>query len=205
MNIIRNIWSLLTGMDQDLAQLREAIKMNTVLLKSIEAGLVTLGENQVTLGKAQDAFWTKLQRMSLVLDEVQAELTPPPAVSLSIKLGGTTKGDNGMQKVADNGSVSAVLEADDALGNPGAKLDSVPAWSISDESIGAVVAAADGMSAEVKLTGKLGVAKLLVVAGALSAESEEFTVEAGAAIALKLSIAALAPAPAPAPEQPPVA
>ncbi len=64
-----------------------------------------------------------------------------------------------MQKVAV--SVAFV----DAAGNP-ARVDGVPAWSSSDESILTVAAAEGGLSAEVVTVGPLGAAQIVVRADA---------------------------------------
>jgi hypothetical protein len=53
----------------------------------------------------------------------------------------------------------------DAAGNP-AKVDGVPQWSSSDETILTVAAAEDGMSAEVVTVGPLGTAQVAVRADA---------------------------------------
>jgi hypothetical protein len=189
MNILRNIWNLLIGEKKNIIGIEAS-------MQQIANHIAFLDERLQQISRDQAATLAILQRMFQVLDVILSDLTPPPAVRLVIKLGGTTKGNDQMQKVSDTGSVTFTLEADDAMGNPGAKLEAIPAYSLSDATLGAVVPAADGMSGEIKLSGKLGVAKLLVVAGELKGESEEFTVEVGAATSLKLSIAALAPAPA---------
>lgn len=56
------------------------------------------------------------------------------------------------------------IEPVDKAGNP-STLAHVPVWSVSDPAILAVEPAADGMSAVVSATGKLGTAQVSVTAG----------------------------------------
>lgn len=172
MSILRNIWFLLTGVDKQVKN--ENLKLDKVI--------AMLGTQELLL-----------EAVIEIVQKIQADLQPPPAVKLEIKLGGVI-GENGMLQVADTGSVLASVEADDALGNAGAKLDSVPAWTLSDASFGTVNAAADGMTAVVVLTGKLGTFKLHVEAqsagATLAVDSDDIEVIAGAAALLKVSLSA---------------
>ena len=63
--------------------------------------------------------------------------------------------------ITDSQQFSVEIQPVDKFGNPGT-LASVPVWSASDPTILAVVPAADGMSAVVSATGKLGVAEVKV-------------------------------------------
>lgn len=175
MGILKNIWYLLTGMNKNLEKAFEKD------FKKLDKILEVLNTQGATLLKIVSQ-----------LEKIQADLQPPPAVALEIKLGGVVLGESNMLQVADNGSVLANLEADDALGNPGAKLESVPAWSLSDSSLGSVNASEDGMTAVVVLSGKLGTFKLHVEAqsagATLAADSDDIEVVAGAAALLKVSL-----------------
>lgn len=160
------------------------------LIKKIDKQDTRLDEI-ISILKTQDDVLTL---MGQLLQKIQADLQPPPAVALVIKMAGVTQGENNMLQVSDSGSVLSTLEADDALGNPGAKLDAAPTWSLSDPSFGSFNAAVDGMSGVVVLSGKLGTFKLHVdaLAGgtALSADSDDVEVVVGGAALLKVSLSA---------------
>lgn len=186
MNMIRNIWMLLTGFDRELNQLNAKIDQVLAFQADLIPKLAGIATNQRALN-------AKLDEALEIIRKVQAELSPPPAVALVITLRGVSKGENGMQ-VADNGKVDAVLEADDAVGNAGAALDSPPAWSVSDSAMASVSPAADGMSAVVTPSGKLGSFSIHAEATAggkpLSADSESIDVVVGAASSLKVTLTA---------------
>ncbi len=57
-------------------------------------------------------------------------------------------------KVSQN--LPIAILAEDEFGNPTGALEGVPAWSLTDPSLGAVAVSADGMSAVVAPSGKLG-------------------------------------------------
>lgn len=208
---IKNLWLLLTGMGVELtllsktmndgfskvmARLGQIFRMLDLLSKGAERIFQKVVQDQTKNEKALSDLNQQMAQILEIVLKVQAQLLQPPATKLVIKLGGVTQGENGMLLVADNGSVSATLEADDALGNAGAALDAAPQWSISDASLGAVAPAADGMSALVTLSGKLGQFTLGVtgVAGgqALSAVSDSIEVQVGAAASLKIALTAVA-------------
>lgn len=163
------------------------------MFKTIWMLITGLGRQIDKLNAKLDALALRLEQVYILMLDIQAQLKPPPAVALVIHLGGVTLGEDSMLKVADTGSVIASLEADDALGNAGATLDSVPAWSLSDSELGSVNASEDGMSAVVVLSGKLGKFKVQASAKAagndLSAESEEIEVTVGAAALIKVAVA----------------
>ena len=66
-------------------------------------------------------------------------------------------------KVTQKLPISIVIV--DSQGNP-ASVDGVPAWSLTDTSKGAIVASADGMSAEFTPSGSLGEVSVEVSADA---------------------------------------
>lgn len=69
------------------------------------------------------------------------------------------------QTLADNQHVAVTLEADDIAGNPVAlSFATPPAWTSSDPTILTVTPSADGSSADVAATGKLGTAQVTVTA-----------------------------------------
>lgn len=65
--------------------------------------------------------------------------------------------------------VPVTLETDDAAGNPltGATFTIPPGWSSSDPTVVTVTASADGLSADVVTTGKLGTAQITVTGTAV--------------------------------------
>lgn len=62
-------------------------------------------------------------------------------------------------------TLNAAASFTDAKGNA-AKVDGAPVWSLDGDPIGAVTAAADGLSATIALNGSLGTAQLAVKADA---------------------------------------
>lgn len=181
MGLFKIIWFLLFGEDLD------AIKTRRKLERLVEE----------RLGFLERRFATHMIRVTERLDHLKKLVEggvpqSPSAVRLVIKLDG--QGDNQMLQVATDGSVVANLVAQDAAGNPGAKLDSVPTWTVSDETLGSVNAAEDGMTAVVVLTGKVGkfvlTAKAKVGDVELSDDSDEIEVVVGAAKLLTVNLAA---------------
>ncbi len=69
-----------------------------------------------------------------------------------------------MNTLKDNQNVPVTIEVDDIVGNPvtDATFPSPPTWQSSDTSIVTVTPAADGLSALVDTTGKLGTAQVRV-------------------------------------------
>ena len=65
--------------------------------------------------------------------------------------------------ITDSQQFKVEIQAMDKTGNPGT-LAGVPAWSSSDPAIVTVAPAADGLSAIVSATGKLGAAQVVVTA-----------------------------------------
>jgi hypothetical protein len=73
------------------------------------------------------------------------------------------RGTTTMNTLKDTQKVTVTLEADDAAGNPTTStFPSPPAWQSSDATVVTVTPSADGMSAEVATTGKLGTAQVRV-------------------------------------------
>jgi hypothetical protein len=62
-----------------------------------------------------------------------------------------------------NKKLPVSIEIKDKFGNP-AKADGAPSWALSDESLGSLAVAADGMSAEFSPSGSVGSLKLQVKA-----------------------------------------
>lgn len=76
----------------------------------------------------------------------------------------TTRGTTIMNTLKDNQKAPVTLEVDDIVGNPvtGATFPTPPAWLTSDPTVITVTPAADGLSAVVDTTGKLGTAQVRV-------------------------------------------
>lgn len=107
-----------------------------------------------------------------------------------------------------NDMLPVSIQAADEFGNPtGAIFDAPPAWSSSDVSVAAVVAAADGLSVQVTSpAGKLASATVQVsglVGGAAVVGSLQIDMIAGDVAEIVLApgvpVAVALPAPAPAP------
>lgn len=76
------------------------------------------------------------------------------------------KGDGSMAYTLPvDRKVAALIQPVDMYGNP-AKIDGVPAWTVSDPGVLAITPAADGLSCVVEPVGPLGVAQLKVEADA---------------------------------------
>lgn len=104
---------------------------------------------------------------------------------------------------ADTASVSASVSFVDRLGHA-AKVDGIPAWQMTGDPIGDLLAADDGMSAAITLNGSLGLAQVAVRADAdMSGEIRELIVtgdlEIVSAEAVAGSITFSLPSPPPAP------
>jgi hypothetical protein len=81
-----------------------------------------------------------------------------------------------------NDSLPLAIQAEDEFGNPTQAFDAPPAWSLADSTLGSVVPSADGLSAVLNPSGKLGVTTLQVlgtVAGAQISGSLALTLIAG--------------------------
>lgn len=105
------------------------------------------------------------------------ELFPRPVRSLvlAFPLSSITYKDN-MTAILAPGA-SAVLVGMDANGLSTTQFPDVPVWTISDPNIFTVVAAADGLSAQVTPTGQAGLATINVTSGTLTASQDvEFQV-----------------------------
>ncbi len=86
--------------------------------------------------------------------------------------------------ITDTGTATLIAACVSAAGNPvGA---AAIAWSSSDESIATVTPGADGHSAVVTATGKLGATTITAAAGNLTA-TDDITVIAGPAASLTLT------------------
>jgi hypothetical protein len=79
------------------------------------------------------------------------------------------QGTQTMQTLKDNQTVPVTLEVDDVANNPitDAVFTIPPGWQSSDPTIVTVSAAADGLSANVVTTGKLGQAQITVTGTAV--------------------------------------
>lgn len=62
-----------------------------------------------------------------------------------------------------NQQLPVSIVAEDKFGNPTGAFDSVPAWTLSDPTLGTVTPAADGLSAVLVPSGKLGNGQLQVL------------------------------------------
>lgn len=177
MGLLKTIWFLLTGIDKQTKKIDEKIDL--------------LIKHEIQDKEAILIIMRALDRVLISLEKIQGELETPLAASLEIELGGDIQiGENNMLQVASTGSVLATLVALDAAGNPGAKLDVAPVWSLSDETLGTVNAAEDGLTAVVVLSGKLGKFVLTAKAGELSDDSDEIEVVVGAAALLRVDLSA---------------
>lgn len=175
MGIFKLAWFLFFGQDWDAMKLeRQALYNHDHVLMRLQL------------------IREDLERLTELVEALREVPQLPSAARLSINLDGV--GDNKMLQVATNGSVVANLVAQDAAGNPGAKLDSVPTWTVSDETLGVVNASEDGMTAVVVLTGKVG--KFVLTAKAkvgdleLADDSDEIEVVPGAAALLTVNLSA---------------
>lgn len=95
--------------------------------------------------------------------------------------------------LADNQKVALSIAPKSVAGNPAA-VDGAPSWRVSDESVLSLEVAADGMSAVVTSTGKLGTSQVSVSADADLGEGVQtitglldIEVKASAAVSLDIS------------------
>lgn len=183
MGVFKVLWFLIFGIDLD------AIKTRRKLERLVEERLGFLERRFAT---HMIRVTERLDHLKKLVEAIGEVRQPSSAVRLVINLDGV--GENQMLQVATNGSVVANLVAQDAAGNPGAKLDSVPTWTVSDETLGSVNASEDGMTAVVVLTGKIGkfvlTAKAKVGDVELSDDSDEIEVVVGAAALLTVNLSA---------------
>lgn len=145
----------------------------------------------------------------MIEDLKPAPLPVEPAVSIKILIDGREVDKMEFLSGEQKRKLSLVIE--DAKGNP-AKVDGAPVWAMSDESLGSLVVAADGMSAALSSNGKMGAFKVQVSADAdmgagvksLLAEAD-FEVLSGEAVKMSLvSEAVVEPVPVPEPIPEPV-
>lgn len=114
---------------------------------------------------------TKRTLLKRIDRNVRALLSLFPA-SLRLHFGTPVTRDNlpqgttTMTTLKDNQTVTVTLEVDDVANNPitDAVFTAPPAWQSSDPTIVTVSPAADGLSASVVATGKLGQAQVTVTA-----------------------------------------
>jgi hypothetical protein len=96
-----------------------------------------------------------------------------------------------MLNLKDNEKVTYTLEADDSAGNIAIPFPAPPVWSVSDATLLAVSAAADGLTAVVSAVGPEGTALVQVSAtnsdGSAVAGTDSITIGPSAAIAIKLT------------------
>ncbi len=117
---------------------------------------------------------TKRTLLKQINRNVRAMLSLFPA-SLRLHFGTPVTRDNlpqgttTMTTIKDNQTVSVTLEVDDVANNPiaNAVFTVPPGWQSSDPTIVTVSAAADGLSANVTATGKLGQAQITVTGTAV--------------------------------------
>ncbi len=117
---------------------------------------------------------TKRTLLKRIDRNVRAMLSLFPA-SLRLHFGTPVTRDNlpqgttTMTTLKDNQTVSVTLEVDDVANNPiaNAVFSVPPGWQSSDPTIVTVSAAADGLSANVTTTGKLGQAQITVTGTAV--------------------------------------
>lgn len=121
-------------------------------MKKVESGVLT-----DLLGSLFDAL---VERRGKPLDL---------RLSWEVKIGAisfTVTGGTDMAVVLTNDQkVSVAIQPVDRFGNV-AKVDGIPVWSVSDPGIGALEAAADGLSAVFTTAGPLGVVQIQVQADA---------------------------------------
>jgi len=115
------------------------------------------------------------------------EAIDPKVISLHFLVSnGTTthKAKHMNTQITDTGVATLIAALVTAAGNP-ATGDAVT-WSTSDATVATVTPAADGLSATVAATGKLGTATITASAGNLTA-TDDITVIAGPAVSLTLT------------------
>lgn len=120
----------------------------------------------------------QLQELSVKLDKLTALISPPEAERITficVLEGITYVGDNMIVKAGQ--FFSANLKAVDKFGNA-AVLDAEnpPVFASSNPEVATVEAAADGMSAVVTSTGKVGTAQISVTADAVVGPDEKLIV-----------------------------
>jgi uncharacterized protein YjdB len=113
------------------------------------------------------------------------EAIDPKVISLHflVSNGNTThKAKHMNTQITDTGIATLIAACVTAAGNP------VPGitWSSSDDSVATVTPSADGTTATVAATGKLGTATITAAAGNLTA-TDDITVIAGSAVSLTLT------------------
>ncbi len=144
-----------------------------------------------TLGKilaGQVAILAKLDQIYRLIVFEPPEGPPVNPISFAVQLnenGPTAKGVTGMQMTADQKVAVSISITNPVTGKP-AKVDGVPVWATSDETVITVEPAADGMSATVSGV-TAGDARVVVTADAdlgagvsTISGALDFTIEAGA-------------------------
>lgn len=174
----RNIWTLITGVDQEVTQVNSKLDGFVTMLDSLMKGQVAA---QKTLNQVYDT-----------IQDVQDRLAPPLPAALEISISGTIQGENGMQQVKDDGSVVFKLKITDKKGQP-TNFETPAVWTSSDESIATLNASPDGLTAIGVLTGKLGTfsahAEGQSEGAALGLDSELVEVDPGAPAFLEMEVA----------------
>lgn len=129
------------------------------------------------------------------LDKIAAEVVPDiTAAGIEFYI----NNDGKLEKVEDMNmkaeqTLNLAIQIKDAKGNP-ALVDGAPVWSVTDQSLGAVVAADDGMSAVFTPAGPLGTCQVHVSADADLGEGVkeligdlDVNIVAGDAVSIELS------------------
>jgi ribosome-associated translation inhibitor RaiA len=161
------------------------VKLNSLRLTAqtkrfdaIDASLLQLQTSLIKLEGDHDEMATALQAVTVKLDKLLASLSPPEAEKLTficVMEGETFLGDNMIIKAGQ--FFSANLKATDRYGNA-AVLDpeNPPVFVSSNPEVATVTTAADGLSAVVQSTGKMGTAQISVTADAVIGPEEKLIV-----------------------------
>ncbi|MFI5342823.1 MAG: hypothetical protein ACHQUC_01245 [Chlamydiales bacterium] len=155
---------------------------------------------------AIDRVSNELHEQNKILKSLVQILTPQKAARILFYVdvrGTKIRTDHMILKVSDSQAFTIAIT--DKFGNP-AKVDGAPAWAVTDQSLGGVVADADGMSATLTPVGPVGSFKVQVTADADLGEGVvtilgEAQIDLIAGDAVSIVISPVAPAPAPIPPQ----
>ncbi len=107
-------------------------------------------------------------------------LMPSPAARILFYTAGQ---EITQMQIHDNKTAALSLAVEDVKGNPTVlPAGTIPAWSVDDTSMGAVVASDDGMSAVFTPAGKLGTANITASAGSIAGSLPVDVIASDAAI-----------------------
>jgi hypothetical protein len=148
---------------------------------------------------------TLLDILKKILDWIFGVTPIPTHISFLIN---NTRGTSMNLKVSQKLPIAIV--ADDEFGNAAGSFDAAPSWSLTDSSLASLEVSADGLSAVVVPSGKLGACQVQVLGVAQGKQLQgvlDLALIAGDAVTIVLSagtpldnpVPAPAPAPAPAP------